>query len=534
MDEEALVVEDYCAVGSSESLQSFANGRHSFPLFLSIRKKGTHARRLQHLLYVHEKKRMAFAQCVSDKNQSAYTIPVDKESGIRLLPATRSCNPDCILPSELLACKTAPSIVLVKKSFVASAKGEASGTLVLKEGELLFPQEIKHKKKATVFLLAVTDQGQEVTMDLKCNGRFSVSFGADFDLLHTLKTYKKSIKLPMDVSVCQRDTSDSEPKLLVKLQRVGEDWALCGFMTDELEEGRGKVQFRYKTELFARLPYTAQKMVPRNSNSQMLMQLEADYDKAMSNEGDETIYYEEPALDIYEAVESALISNPSYASSYERAVLVASGNNATYVNLSSLRQEGHYQVPQASVPRVRAASCSETSSSMKGAVKLPLPAAVPTSRYAAQMHPESSHLPHVPPLPQAFNVGSAPPKLCSSKAAVKVRDAGCTWQCTPLREVSKEQRPKSVAVEFDSHPRSPERNVAYLKTLDIDMVQWLLSAMNLSQHQERFRAEHVDGEILASCDVECLAELGVTSRIQQLRLAKLIDGTKSAIELLNK
>ena len=44
----------------------------------------------------------------------------------------------------------------------------------------------------------------------------------------------------------------------------------------------------------------------------------------------------------------------------------------------------------------------------------------------------------------------------------------------------------------------------------------------------------MDGEILASCDVGCLAELGVTSRIQQLRLAKLIDGTKSAIKLLNK
>ena len=56
----------------------------------------------------------------------------------------------------------------------------------------------------------------------------------------------------------------------------------------------------------------------------------------------------------------------------------------------------------------------------------------------------------------------------------------------------------------------------------------------LNFHWERFRAEHVDGEILASCDVDCLAELGVTSRIQQLRLAKLIDGTKSAIELLNK
>lgn len=523
-------MEDYCTVGSSESLQSFAHGRHSFPLFLSIRKKGIHTGRLQHLVYVHEKKRMASAQCISDKNQSAYTIPVDKESGIRLLPATRSRNPDCILPSELLACKTAPSIVLVKKSFVASAKGEASGNLVLKEGELLFPQEIKHKKKATVFLLAVTNQGQEVTIDLKCNGRFSVSFGAEFDLLHTLKTYKKSIKLPMDVSVCQRDTFPRgiEPKLLVKLQRVGEDWALCGLMTDELEEGRGKVQFRYKTELFARLPYTAQKMVPRNSNSQMLMQLKADYEKAVSNEGDEAIYYDEPALDIYEAVESALISNPSYASSYERALLVASDNNATYVNLSSLRQEEHYQVPQA---RLRTASCSETSSSMKGAVKLPLPVAVPTSKSAAQMHPESSHLPQLPP---AFNVRSAPSKLCSSKPVVKVRDAGCTWQCTPLRELSKEQRPKSVAVEFDSHSRSPERNVAYLRTLDMDMVQWLLSAMNLSQHRERFRAEHVDGEILASCDVECLVELGVTSRIQQLRLAKLIDGTKSAVELLNK
>ena len=511
--EEALV--DCRAVGASESLQSFARGLRSFPLLVSIRKKGTHAKRLQHLLYVHEKKRVSFAQCVSDKDQLAYTIPVGKDSGIRLLPASRSSNPGCILPSELLACKTPPKIVFVKNSFVASAKGESSGTVALKEGTLLFPQEIKHKKKVTASLLAVTDQGHEITIELKCKGRFSVSFGPDFDLLHTLKIHKKNVKLPIEVSICRHDTT--EPESVVKLQKVGEDWALCGLMTDELDGGKGDVQFRYKVELLASLPYTAQKMVPRDSNSQMLMHLKADYEMALSNDGEESIYYDEPGLDIYETVETSLALNPSYSSSDERSAVIASGDNATYVNLSSVKQEGYYQMPH---DWVRAGSLSEASFTKVGAIMV-LPTPAPTSKSAPQMHSASLRL------PQAVNTSSASPKLCSSKASAKMQAA----DGTPFKGFSKEQRPKSN-VGTDS--LSPERNVAFLRSLDIDMVQWLLSAMNLSQHSERFRAEQVDGEILASCDVECLEELGVTSRVQQIRLAKLIDGTQSAIALLNK
>lgn len=476
--DEALV--DYCPVGASESLQSFAHGLHSYPLFVSIRKKGIYSRRSQHLVYVHEQKRMPFAQCVSDRNQSAYTIPVGKESDIRLLPAARSSNPDYILPSELLACKSPPNIVFVKKGFVTSSKGEGSGTVVLREGTLLFPKEIKHKKKATVSLLAVTEKEQEIVIDLKCTGRFSVLFGPDFDLLHILNTYKGSVKLPMEVVVCRRDTT--EPQAVVQLQGVGEDWALCGIMTDELGGEKEKGHFRYKAELLANLPYTVQKMVPRDSNSQTVMRLKADYEKAVSGRGEEAIYYDEPALDIYETIDAALTSNPAYTSCDGAALAV---------------------------------------SSTKSAVNMTLPA-VCTSRSPPRVHPESSHK-H-----QVVNTGSAPPKLYPSKAPMKMQFA----EGTPFKELPKEQHPELDALS-DGHT-SPDKNVAFLRSLDIDMVQWLLSAMNLSQHRERFRAEHVDGEILASCDAECLKELGVTSRIQQIRLAKLIDGTHSAVVLLNK
>ena len=512
--DEALV--DYCPVGASESLQSFAHGLHSYPLFVSIRKKGIYSRRSQHLVYVHEQKRMPFAQCVSDRNQSAYTIPVGKESDIRLLPAARSSNPDYILPSELLACKSPPNIVFVKKSFVTSSKGEGSGTVVLREGTLLFPKEIKHKKKATVSLLAVTEKEQEIAIDLKCTGRFSVLFGPDFDLLHILNTYKGSVKLPMEVVVCRRDTT--EPEAVVQLQGVGEDWALCGIMTEELGGEKEKGHFRYKAELLANLPYTVQKMVPRDSNSQTVMRLKADYEKAVSGRGDEAIYYDEPALDIYETIDAALTSNPAYTSCDEGAAAV-SGNNTKYINLSSVNQGGTCQVPRPHA-RDRAASYSEISST-KSAGNMTLPA-VGTSKSPPKVHPESSHK-H-----QLVNTGSAPPKLYPSKAPMKMQFA----EGTPFKELPKEQHPELDALS-DGHT-SPDKNVAFLRSLDIDMVQWLLSAMNLSQHRERFRAEHVDGEILASCDAECLKELGVTSRIQQIRLAKLIDGTHSAVVLLNK
>ena len=77
------------------------------------------------------------------------------------------------------------------------------------------------------------------------------------------------------------------------------------------------------------------------------------------------------------------------------------------------------------------------------------------------------------------NTGSVPQTLCHSKLAVKlpVLDA-------PLKKHPLVQHPESDAP--DCILMSPDRNVTFLKSLDIDMVQRLFSTMNMSQHRDRF------------------------------------------------
>ena len=74
---------------------------------------------------------------------------------------------------------------------------------------------------------------------------------------------------------------------------------------------------------------------------------------------------------------------------------------------------------------------------------------------------------------------------------------------------------------------------AYLKRLSLDSIQTLLKAMNLSNYCERFAREQVDGEVFASLDDNMLKELGVTKSIHMLRLKKVIDGTRSAKEIMD-
>ena len=349
----------------------------------------------------------------------------------------------------------------------------------------------------------------EVAINLKCTGRFSVSFGPEFDLLHILNTFKETVKLPMEVSICRRVTT--EPESMVKLLRVGEDWALCGVMTNELAEESGKVQFRYKAELLASLPYTVQRMVPIDSNSPTALQLKASYDKAVTSKEEESIY-DDPALVIYETMEEILMPNPAYDSCGGGGAAASCGNNTCTDYVNSPPVNCKEQMPKASW-RDGTATYSEMSSS-KTAVMWKFPEA-PTQGHVPQKCSESPHVSRV------VNTSSLP--------AAKIPSA--TYSL-PLKKLSLVQHQKPQ--ELEPSLTSPDRNVEFLKSLDIDMVQQLLSAMNLSQHKERFRAEQVDGEILACCDVEVLQELGVTSRVQQIRLTMIIDGKHSAAALLNK
>jgi len=75
---------------------------------------------------------------------------------------------------------------------------------------------------------------------------------------------------------------------------------------------------------------------------------------------------------------------------------------------------------------------------------------------------------------------------------------------------------------------TPEENIAYLKMMDVDHILQLLEDMNMSQYKDSFQHEQVDGELLVELTVEELEDLGVTKKIHQRRLMKLMDGSSSA------
>ena len=63
----------------------------------------------------------------------------------------------------------------------------------------------------------------------------------------------------------------------------------------------------------------------------------------------------------------------------------------------------------------------------------------------------------------------------------------------------------------------------------------LFEGMKLGSYTEALRNEQVSGDILAEFDESVLRdELNISSRIQQIRVMKVIQGHHSAKELLNK
>ena len=105
---------------------------------------------------------------------------------------------------------------------------------------------------------------------------------------------------------------------------------------------------------------------------------------------------------------------------------------------------------------------------------------------------------------------------------------------SPLTTDHSSARPSTVPVTSpDPSPEpvtspTPEENIAYLKKINLDGMLQLLSDMNLAEYKDSFKHEQVDGELLVDLTVEDLEDLGVTKRIHQKRLLKLIDGSSSA------
>lgn len=61
----------------------------------------------------------------------------------------------------------------------------------------------------------------------------------------------------------------------------------------------------------------------------------------------------------------------------------------------------------------------------------------------------------------------------------------------------------------------------------------LLDAMDLGQYKDTFARECVTGELLMDCDDSILRdELGIFPRLHRLRLKKVIDGSHSAVSII--
>ena len=63
----------------------------------------------------------------------------------------------------------------------------------------------------------------------------------------------------------------------------------------------------------------------------------------------------------------------------------------------------------------------------------------------------------------------------------------------------------------------------------------LFEAMSLGQYKDHIERELVSGDVLLECDDEVLKdELGMKSKIQRIRLMKVITGQHSSKDLLKK
>lgn len=87
---------------------------------------------------------------------------------------------------------------------------------------------------------------------------------------------------------------------------------------------------------------------------------------------------------------------------------------------------------------------------------------------------------------------------------------------------------------FPPDPKADERNREFLRSMDMDKVLRLLECMTLSQYQEAFMREHINGELLSDCDENVLQnELGIASKLHRMRLIKVITGRHSAKSILD-
>ena len=83
-------------------------------------------------------------------------------------------------------------------------------------------------------------------------------------------------------------------------------------------------------------------------------------------------------------------------------------------------------------------------------------------------------------------------------------------------------------------PTFPASSFSHTATLSPLQVTQLLQKMNMAQYQDRFAQSAVDGSILLDIDAYVLeTELGVSNKLDRVKLMNIIEGKRSAKSVLD-
>ncbi|XP_065911138.1 uncharacterized protein [Dysidea avara] len=410
-----------------------------------------------------------------------------------------------------------PKVVRVFRSF--SGVSEESS---VSAGDLIFPRKVSGKKKKMV-LKCINKSRKKLKLDRNCVGDFStdpsdvrmhlleyVEYINEFP--YTAMVFNdndESSKLsclrtgtvlileaaqPLHSYICSTGIFGEKDYPILELPMIMPIQIQCMELSGlNMEPIYNKVQHAYenfKPSMIKKSLYPAQNQKELKAQQQF-------YEEALKDDGSSHLYDLERPEAIYEPIP---VENPLYVRKVEKVQLPP-----------SLPPMNPSCVPFA------ASGATVTSPLVSAVNSLTSPTQWPLPEHASNKLP-----PSVLTSPLAKS-GSLPPVIPSSP--IPLGNKQPTYEM--LEDPTQPMVPATTSTTL-TVATTPEENIAYLKTMDAETVLQLLGDMNLAEYKDSFQLEQVDGELLVDLTKNELEDLGVTKKIHQLRLMKLINGSSSA------
>ena len=487
-----------------------------------------------------EKKLVEVATCKDLTSKRTYTVPI-KSSSIEVVPLHSTewqGKRGTIELRQFLDSRSLPKVARAMKDFVTT-KG-----IAVHAGELLFPQEVKKRKKDLKkrILVAKVEDGStvEVAGDSGLSGTFSIDSS---DTRISLSLAAQCCKLPF---ACTMQSSDDETlqSFQVNVERVDKSEVVSGIM--KITEGS------IQDDIDSRQPAYE---VPVNLDLKVTV-MEAKVEEVDINTVhaptsgpspfDEQLYANVIAIKRTASVNSSESEDDTPLS--ELASSLDPGNQKMKLNV-----EDPYVPMLCSIPSFISDSplSSKPSSSVEGNKGNPLNREEQFVSLAKEDSFDSSDASEhayssVDEEEHPYSSVEEEPEYEYTDVE-RVDSSELNNEYTYIsgesdRELSDDDY-DTVGVrtgsyvpggkseeEVDDHATA---TTAQLRSLDVTGVLHLLDAMNLGMYKESFKAAMIDGNVFSRLTDERLSQLGVKISLHRLRLLRITKGTDTIESILN-